>query len=303
MSAVTETSRGTRTPHQILRGRSSPIGIWSLELRFGDRGEAVEAAAELDELGFSALWIPGGVGGAVLSDVDRLIGATKRAVIATGILNIWKHEPSEVGEWWARLPEERRARALIGIGISHAPLIGETFSKPLGRTREYLEQLAAVGVPSSNLCVAALGPKMLELSRDTAGAHPYLVTPAHTAQARALLGPDKLVAPEQGVILERDPERARALARKALEHYLHLPNYVNNWRRLGFAEQDITGISDTFVDAIFLWGSVERIAKGVNAHLAAGADHVCLQVITGAGVSVAAARPAWRELASALIKT
>lgn len=286
-----------------LRSPSARIGIWSLELRFGDRAEAADAAAELDELGFAALWIPGGVGGDVLGDVDRLIGATKRTVIATGILNIWKHEPRDVGQWWQALADERRARALIGIGVSHSPLIGAAYSQPLARMRSYLDQLAEARVPADALCLAALGPKMLELSGDrTAGAHPYLVTPEHTAQARAILGPDKLLAPEQGVILETDPARARALARKALEHYLHLPNYANNWRRLGFTDDDIATASDRFVDALFYWGSPETIAQRVNAHLSAGADHVCLQVITGAGVSIAAARPAWRALASALIR-
>lgn len=286
-----------------LRSPSARIGIWSLELRFGDRAEAADAAAELDELGFAALWIPGGVGGDVLGDVDRLIGATKRAVIATGILNIWKHEPREVGQWWQALPNERRSRALIGIGVSHSPLIGDAYSQPLARMRSYLDDLAAAGVPADALCLAALGPKMLELSRDrTAGAHPYLVTPEHTAQARAILGPDRLLAPEQGVILETDPARARALARKALEHYLHLPNYVNNWRRLGLSDDDISTVSDKFVDALFYWGSPEKIAERVDAQLAAGADHVCLQVITGAGINIAAARPAWRALAGALLR-
>jgi len=285
-----------------LRDSSVRIGIWSLELRFGDRQEAADAAAELDDLGYSALWIPGGIGGDVLGDVDRLIGATKRAVIATGILNIWKHEPADVGRWWQNLSEERRARALIGLGVSHSPLIGDAYQQPLARMRGYVDQLDEAGVPKDAMCLAALGPKMLELARDrTGGAHPYLVTPAHTARARAVLGSGKLLAPEQGVILETDPTRARALARKALEHYLHLPNYVNNWRRLGFADADIASVSDTFVDAVFFWGSAETIARRVNEHLSSGADHVCLQVITGAGVNVAAARPAWRELAAALI--
>jgi len=285
-----------------LHDSSVRIGIWSLELRFGDRQEAAEAAAELDELGYSALWIPGGIGGDVLGDVDRLIGATKRPVIATGILNIWKHEPRDVAQWWRNLPEERRSRALIGLGVSHSPVIGEAYRQPLAHMRDYLDKLDEARVPKDALCLAALGPKMLELARDrTAGAHPYLATPEHTARARAVLGPGKLLAPEQGVILETDPTRARAIARKALERYLRLPNYVNNWRRLGFSDEDIANTSDPFVDALFFWGSAETIARRVNEHLSSGADHVCLQVITGAGVSVAAARPAWRELAAALI--
>lgn len=286
-----------------LRKPSARIGIWSLELRFGDQGQAVEAAAELDELGYSAIWIPGGVGGDVMGDVVRLVGATRRAVIATGILNVWKHEPQDVAQWWHGLSDAQRARILVGIGISHSPLIGDAYDKPLLRIRDYLDRLLAAGIPADALCVAALGPKMVALSGErSAGAHPYLVTPEHSAQARAILGPGKLLAPEQGVILERDPTKARAMAREALTYYRHLPNYVNNWHRLGFSEADTTQLSDTLVDALFYWGTAESIAKRVEAHLQAGADHVCLQVITGKGNDVAAARPAWRELAAALIR-
>jgi probable F420-dependent oxidoreductase len=144
---------------------------------------------------------------------------------------------------------------------------------------------------------------MLELARDkTAGAHPYLVTPEHTAEARATLGPNALLAPEQGVVLETDPARARDMARTVIGHYAQLPNYANNWKRLGFTEEEITGGSDRLVDALFAWGSTEKIATRVNEHLAAGADHVCLQVITGApSMNVGAARPAWRALAAALL--
>ena len=278
------------------------IGIWSIELRFGDHSQANEAAAELDELGYSALWIPGGTGGDVLSDVGRLLAATKRTTIATGILNIWKHTAHDIGQWWQALPKDHQSRVLLGLGVSHSHIIGEAYQKPLTVMREYLDQLAAVGTPANSLCLAALGPKMQELARDrTAGVHPYLVTPEHTAQARATIGPNKLLAPEQGVILETDPTRARALARKALEHYLAYPNYINSWRRLGFSDDEITNASDRLVDALFAWGSMDAIVARVNAHLSAGADHVCLQVITGAGVNFAPARAAWRELATALL--
>jgi probable F420-dependent oxidoreductase len=285
---------------QKLRESSCRIGIWSLELRFGDPGQVAEAAAELDELGYSAIWIPGGIGGDVTGDVDRLLKATKRTVIATGIINIWKHGPREIAQWWQGLSPDHRSRALLGLGVSHSPLIGDAYRQPLGQMQTYLDELQSLGIPKDSLCLAALGPKMLALSRDrTGGAHPYLVTPEHTSQARAVLGSGKLLAPEQGVILERDPERARALARKALEHYLHLPNYLNSWRRLGIAEADIASVSDRFVDTLFYWGPVETIAERVQAHIAAGADHVCLQVITGADMT--AARAAWRELAAALL--
>jgi probable F420-dependent oxidoreductase len=290
-------------PRRRLRTRLGRVGVWSLELRFGDPGQAVDAAAELDELGFGALWIPGGVGGDVLGDVARLLSATHNTVIATGILNIWKHDAREVGEWWSALPTHRKERVLLGLGVSHGPLIGETYRKPLTVMGAYLTQLSAQGLPAANLCLAALGPKMLELSRDrTAGAHPYLVTPEHSAMARELLGPDALLAPEQGVVLETDPGRARELARQAMARYVLLPNYVNSWRRLGFTEDEISSVSDRLIEALFAWGGMDRIAERVNAHLAAGADHVCLQVIGGAGPpDVGAIRPAWRELAAALL--
>jgi probable F420-dependent oxidoreductase len=297
------TSADDLEPRRRLRTRLGRIGVWSLELRFGDPGQAVDAAAELDELGFGALWIPGGVGGDVLGDVSRLQSATRNTVIATGILNIWKHDAREVGAWWSALPAHRKERMLLGLGVSHGPLIGETYRKPLTVMAAYLTQLSAQGLPATNLCLAALGPKMLELSRDrTAGAHPYLVTPEHSAMARELLGPDALLAPEQGVVLETDPGRARQLARQAMARYVLLPNYVNSWRRLGFTADEISSVSDRLIDALFAWGGMDRIADRVNAHLAAGADHVCLQVISGAGApDVGVIRPAWRELAAALL--
>ena len=278
------------------------IGIWSLELRFGDPAESREAAAELDELGYGAIWFPGGIGGDVTGDFGRLLAATRRAVIATGIINIWKHEPHEIADWWKGLSADHKARALLGLGISHGPLIGEGWGKPIAVTRDYVKRLTAAGVPASSQCLAALGPQMLELSRDlTAGAHPYLVTPEHSELARKILGTGKLLAPEQGVILETDPGRARNLAREALTQYRELPNYRNNWLRLGFSEDDINQASDRLIDSLFAWGRPERIAERVKAHLAAGADHVCLQVITPQGAGYAKVRAAWRELAGVLL--
>ncbi|MEO6093186.1 MAG: TIGR03620 family F420-dependent LLM class oxidoreductase [Novosphingobium sp.] len=279
------------------------IGIWSLELRFGDRNEALEGVTELDELGFGAVWVPGGIDDKVLDDIDWLLAATRRTTIATGIINVWKQTPAQVGAWFEGLAADKRRRALLGLGISHAPIVGEAWGKPLKVMREYLDGCAAAGLPPCNLCLAALGPKMVALSgARTAGAHPYLTTPAHSAEARAILGPDRLLAPEQGVVLDANPESARAAARKAVDNYRRLPNYVNSWKRLGFTQDEIDGMSDRFIDAIFAWGSVERIAERVQAHLSAGADHVCLQVIPSRGASgFAAIRPAWRELAAALL--
>lgn len=278
------------------------LGIWSLEARFADPGLAAAAAAEADELGFGALWVPGGIGGDVTGDLARLLDATQRIAVASGIINIWKHEPAEIADWWQALPEASQSRLMLGLGISHGPLIGEAWAKPLAKTRSYVAELTALGLPPEHLCLAALGPKMVELSGETtAGAHPYLVNPEHTAQARAILGPDKLLAPEQGVILESDPAKAREMALVALTHYRELPNYRNNWLRLGFSEAEIAQGSDRLVDGLFAWGPIERIVERVHAHWQAGADHVCLQVITAKPMDLPAVRAAWRELAAALL--
>lgn len=277
------------------------IGIWSMELRFGDPVAAAEAAGELDELGFGALWFPGGHGGDVTGTIDHLLAATRRTTIATGILNIWAHEPEDVATWWKALPAAQRSRVMLGVGASHAESI-EAYNKPLSAMRAWLDRVTAAGIPPESLCVAALAPKMLALSGErTAGTHPYLATPEHSAMCRAAVGPGKLVAAEQGVILERDPAKARGMARKALENYQHRRNYRANWQRLGFGEDEIDAASDRLIDALFAWGGIDDIAVRVNEHLAAGADHVCLQVITGAGLDVDAARAAWRELAAALL--
>jgi len=278
------------------------IGIWSLEMRFGDRAQALEATTELDELGYGALWVPGGIDSGVLGDVEQLLGASRRMTIATGILNIWKHEPADVAAWWKGLGDEDRARMLLGIGVSHGPIIGEQWQKPLAATGAFIDGLASAGMDMDSVCVAALGPKMLELSRDrTAGAHPYLVTPEHSAQAREILGPGKLLAPEQGVVIESDPEKARALTVGALEHYARLPNYRNNWKRLGFDDAEIDSLSDRLLNAIFAIGSVETAAERVRAHLEAGADHVCIQVIVDREAGIGRLREHWRALAEALL--
>jgi probable F420-dependent oxidoreductase len=278
-------------------------GVWSTDLRYGDPAAAVDLAAELEELGFSALWVPD-IGGDLFGSLDNLLGATSRVVIATGILNIWMHTATDTGVWRAGLDEADRDRALLGIGVSHAPLIdtqpGMSWERPLATTRAYLDALDDAGVPRDARCVAALGPRMLELARErSAGAHPYLVTPEHTATARQTLGEGPLLAVEQGVILETDPDAARALARQALAGYTQLPNYANNWRRLGFTDADIESISDRLVDALIAWGDVDAAAARVQAHRDAGANHVCVQLITAPGAPVD--RAAWRTLAPAVV--
>lgn len=285
-----------------MKAELGQIGIVSGQLSFGDSPLVDEAATELDELGFGAIWVPGGLVGGVHTKVSRMLAATRNCAIATGILNIWKQPATELGAWW-RDDCPDLSRVLLGLGVSHGPFIGADYARPLTVMRDYLDALHAEGIPPEHLCLAALAPKMLELAATrTAGSHPYLVPPEHSAWARERLGPEALLAPEQGVILETAPDKAREIARSNLETYMSLPNYVNNWRRLGFSEDDVTGPSDRLIDALFAWGSLDQIRRRVIAHLKAGADHVALQVIQSEKVGdLEEARGSWRELASALL--
>ena len=279
------------------------LGVWSMELRFGEGPGGEQFAHDLEEMGYDTLWIPGGFDDKVLEDVSRLLAATQKAVIATGILNLWKYEPAEVADWFAGLSDAHKARTMIGIGISHSALIGEDYSRPLANTRKFLEGLEAAGMAMDNTSLAALGPKMVALSGEkTAGAHPYLVDPEHSRQARAILGPGKLLAPEQGVAFGATIEEARATAAAGVGFYKGLPNYRNNWLRLGIPQEDIDSVSDRLIDELFAWGGMDKIVERVKAHHDAGADHVCLQVIRGAqGGDIAGLRAACRELAGALL--
>ena len=280
------------------------VGVWSSQLRYGDAGEAAEAAAELEELGFTALWIPD-VGGPVLDSVGQLLSSTKRVVIATGILNLWMHDPSDVAASYASLAATHGERFLLGIGVSHAPLIDSKepglYRKPLAATRAYLDALDATEqpVPVANRVLAALGPKMLELAATRSrGAHPYLVTPDHTRYAREHLGDGPLLLPEQTVLLTDDKAEARALGTDWLRAYLALPNYANNLLRSGFTQDDLTSVSDRLFDAIIACGDEEAVLRRVNEHLSADADHVCVQVLTADPREFP--REQWRRLAAAL---
>ena len=286
------------------------IGIWSGELRYGDRGAADAAAAELDELGFDALWIPD-VGGNLFDVVESLLLATKRTTIATGILNLWMHTGDETAAQHARCTAQYGDRFLVGIGVSHAPLIDMAeagrYQKPLQQMSVYLDALDAAETPlaPADRVLAALGPKMLDLARSrTAGAHPYLVTPAHTALVREAFGAGPSVLPEQAVVLETNPGAARAIARVHLSMYLGLPNYANNWRRLGFTEDDLAnGGSDRLVDALVVWGDEATIATRIAEHRDAGADHVCLQLLSSPELTAAThgmPLAGWRRLAAML---
>lgn len=277
------------------------VGVWSMELRFGDKADGARGAAEIEALGYGAIWVPGGIGGDITGDIDHLLGATSRIVIAAGILNIWKHEPGEIADWFNALPDDQRSRVMLGLGVSHGPLIGANWNRPVAKMASWLDEFEAAGMPLDQTCLADLGPKMLELAAGrTAGAHPYLVTPSHSAEARRIMGPGKLLAPEQGVVLDSDPVAVRAKASEALVHYRRLPNYRNSWKRQGFTDADIESESDALLNGIFAVGDAEGIAARVREHHAAGADHVCVQTITGGG-GLAASLADLRVLAKALV--
>jgi probable F420-dependent oxidoreductase len=280
-----------------------PIGIWSSQL-WGQRATVMEAAAELEALGYSALWFPNRAG--MFERARDLLDATSRIVVATGITSIWTHSAAEVAAAHHSIREAHPDRFLLGLGVSHAHLVDRSepgrYSRPLERMREYLDSLdaAPTPVPAGERVLAALGPRMLALARDrSAGAHPYLGTAEHTRRARRVLGSDRLLAPEQAVVLETDPSRARVIARQHLSVYLQAPNYTNNWLRLGFTLEDMAGGgSDRLVDAVVAWGSEDEIKERIVQHHQAAANHVCLQVITTDRADLP--REEWRTLATAL---
>jgi len=281
----------------------SGVGVWSSQLRYGDQGESAEAAAELEELGYSALWIPD-IGGPVFDAVAHLLSSTKRVVIATGILNLWMHAPNDVADSFASLTTAHGDRFLLGIGVSHAPLVDSKepgrYKNPLAAMCTFLDGLdgAETPVPVDRRVLAALGPKMLQLSATRAtGAHPYLVTPEHTARAREELGAKPLLLPEQTVILCDSRDAARAIGADWLRSYLALPNYANNLLRSGFSEDDLAHVSDRLFDAIIAWGDEGAIMRRIAEHRSAGADHVCVQVLVAD--PMAFPREQWRRIAAA----
>jgi probable F420-dependent oxidoreductase len=266
------------------------IGIWHF-LDLLPAAEAQAAAAEVEALGYGALWIPEALGREAFTSAGLLLAGTRKLVVATGIANVWARDAMAMAAGQKTFAEAYPGRFLLGIGVSHAPMVqalrGHHYHRPLTFMREYLDAMdrapfMAVEAPApAERVIGALHPKMLQLAAErTAGAHPYFVPPEHTVRARQLLGPGKLLAPEQAVILETDATAARALARVHTATYLNLPNYVRNLRRLGFGDADFADAgSDRLVDAIVVWGDVRTVAARVRAHLDAGADHVCLQVL------------------------
>jgi probable F420-dependent oxidoreductase len=251
------------------------FGVWT----FG--APKPEQAVEIEKLGYGAVWIGGSPAGD-LNYVDPILEATESLQVATGIVNVWTADAAEVADAYHRVEAAYPGRFLLGIGIGH-PEHTEEYRKPYDVLVEYLDALDAAKVPTSRMVVAALGPKVLKLSaKRSAGAHPYLTTPEHTAQAHALIGNTVYLAPEHKVVLTTDAEEARAIGRETVDFYLKLSNYLNNWKRLGFTDDDIAKPgSDKLIDAVVAHGTPEAIAARLNEHLDAGADHVSIQVLGG----------------------
>jgi probable F420-dependent oxidoreductase len=284
--------------------RPTGVGLWSAQLRYGDPGRTAEAAAELDELGFTALWIPD-LGGPVLELVENLLKATDRTLIATGVLNLWIHDPAQVAAGYADLRAAYSDRFLLGIGVSQAAVVDSAepgrYRKPLAAMRAFLDNLdaAPVPVPSDHRVLAAIGPKMLSLSAERAGgAHPYLVLPEATREAREVLGTGPPLLPELTAVLTDDADEARTLGRQVLRNYLSFATYANKMLQAGFTNDDVTTVSDRLVDAVIAWGDEDAILRRADEHLAAGADHVAIQVLTGNHEELPL--PECRRLAAAL---
>ena len=271
------------------------IGIWT-------HYSAISAplASEIEKLGYGAIWLGGSPDGE-LAVVDELLAATEHLVVATGIVNIWKDDAHTVAASHRRITAVHPDRFLLGIGVGH-PEATTDYSHPYRNLVEYLDVLDAECVPRDERVLAALGPKVLRLSAErSAGAHPYLVTPEHTRQAREILGDGVLLAPEQKVVLDTDPERARSVGRPAVDTpYLGLTNYVSNLQRLGWSAEDLARPgSDRLIDALVGHGDAAAAAARVQEHLDAGADHVPVQLLTAPGEDALAQ---YRALADVLIR-
>ncbi|MUL64053.1 LLM class F420-dependent oxidoreductase [Mycobacterium sp. CBMA 234] len=255
------------------------FGVWTLG------APKPEQAAEIEKLGYDAVWAGGSPAGD-LAFVEPILAATEKLQIATGIVNVWTAPAAQVAESYHRIEAAYPGRFVLGVGIGH-PEHTKEYRKPYDVLVEYLDELDAAGVPVARRVVAALGPKVLRLAADrSAGAHPYLTTPEHTAEARQLIGPDAFLAPEHKVVLTDGSaaaaEEARAVGRQTVDFYLSLSNYLNNWRRLGFSEDDIAKPgSDALIDAVVAHGRPDAIAARLTEHLDAGADHVTIQVLGG----------------------
>jgi probable F420-dependent oxidoreductase len=270
-----------------LRDAIGPFGFW-LGRQFLPEGgpELRDVAAQLDTLGVSALWLGGSPPGN-LNLPEELLAGSERLVVGTSILNIWTEDAAEVAASCDRIAQLYGDRFVLGLGAGHAPTaegLGMEYVKPLSKLRGFLDELdsAPVPVPVKHRMLAALGPKALETAAErSAGALPYLTTPEHTQESRAIMGPDAILVAEHKVVLTTDRQQAHAIGRKTLRTYLRLPNYVNNWRRLGFGDDDFTdGGSDRLIDTLIVYGTMDSIMARLREHLEAGADQVAVQSLT-----------------------
>ena len=277
---------------QQARDHLGRFGIWR-----GEGQITPDLAATIEDLGFGALWL--GTANGDLNAAEEFLAATTTLIVATGIVNMWQYEAHDVAVSYRRVEERFPGRFLLGVGAGH-PEVTQQYAKPYDTLARYVDTLLGDGVPAGSLVLAALGPKVLRLAAErTAGAHPYLVTPDYTGQARKILGPGPLLAPEQKVVLDTDPGQARAMGRLRVEKpYLGLANYTANLRRLGWTDADLSGGgSDALIDALVAHGSAAQVAGRLAKHLDAGADHVSIQLLTASGADPA---DGYRELAQAI---
>lgn len=284
------------------------VGLWSADFDLQPMKKAQEAIAQVEEMGFGTVWVPEAVLREPFASTSLLLSATKNMVLATGIASLHARTAQTMQAGWKTVSEAFPDRFLLGIGVSHAPMVDGVhkgnYDKPYSTMVSYLDAMDG-GIyfspaPSSppQRVLAALGPKMLKLAAERgAGAHPYFVPVEHTAFARETMGAGALLAPEQAVVFETDPDKARAIARTHMNTYTRLPNYVNNLLRFGFTADEIVKQEDRVVDAIVAWGPTETIVARIKAHFDAGADHVCVQVLTANTGTLPMKE--WQELADA----
>ena len=284
------------------------IGLWAADFDLQPMAKSQEAIAQVEEMGYGAVWVPEAVIREPFASTALLLSATKKIVLATGIASLHARTAQTMQAGWKTLTEAFPDRFLLGIGVSHAPMVQGvhkgTYDKPYSTMVEYLDAMdkgiffGAAPTTAPQRVLAALGPKMLKLAAERgAGAHPYFTPVEHTAFARETMGAGALLAPELAVVLETDATKAREIARKYMTTYTRLPNYANNLKRFGFTDDEITNQEDRLVDAIVAWGSLDTVVAAVKGHLDAGADHVCIQVLTDKPGTLPMRE--WQELADA----
>jgi len=284
------------------------IGLWTADFDLQPMSKAQEAIAQVEEMGYGAVWVPEAVIREPFASTALLLSATKKLVLGTGIASLHARTAQTMQAGWKTLTEAFPDRFLLGIGVSHAPMVQGVhkgnYDKPYSTMVEYLDAMdkgiffGAAPTTAPQRVLAALGPKMLQLAAERgAGAHPYFTPVEHTAFARETMGANALLAPELAVVLETDAAKAREIARKYMTTYTRLPNYTNNLKRFGFTEDEITKQEDRLVDAIVAWGSMDTVVAAVKGHLDAGADHVCIQVLTDKPGTLPIRE--WQELADA----